>query len=140
MAYLLPKGKGNTSMPVKRREAKALEAKRHRKTRAIASALDCSNPSLRGRNGTSTGRTLETGTAPLAWCGGVAHAPPKGQPLAMSHGRRRTGDLRRAMTYDVTEQGIAYGARARGRRSSRSRRGGCVPPGRTGKPSTGPRG
>jgi len=85
MAYLMSKGKGKTSMPLKRREAKALYAKRRRKARAIRSELDCPNPSLQGRNDTSTGRTLENGTAPFAWCGVVGHATPKEQPMAMSH-------------------------------------------------------
>ncbi len=54
--------------------------------------------------------------------------------------RGRTGRLNHAVTYGKDERGIAYGARVLGRRSARSSRGSNDPPGRTGKPSAGPRG
>jgi hypothetical protein len=52
------------------------------------------------------------------------------------NGRPKSRSIRTTKTY----RGIAYGARALGRRSARSSRGGHVPPGGSGKPATGQRG
>src|SRR5262245_2569988 len=60
---------------------------------------------------------------------------------AMSPGKGMSGEPTSLSTRSaVTEHEIAYGARAPRRRSSRSSRGGNVPPGRAGEPLTGRRG
>ena len=100
-----------------------------RKTRAIGSRMDCLNPSH--QRWTSTSRATACRGA-VGRIGRFHFRRPK-LPLP-SDGQRgrsrgRTGDLRRAITFDSHGHGIAFGSRGTWRRSGRSRP-------RAGKPST----
>ncbi len=99
------------------------------KARAIWSRLDCLNPSLQRWNVTSRARACQGAVGRI---GRSTFRRPK-LPLPgdgqRGRSRGRTGDLRRARTFNSHEHGIAYRPRGPWRRSSRSSL-------RTGKPST----
>jgi hypothetical protein len=100
-----------------------------RKARAIWSRLDCLNPSHQRWKRTSRATACQGAAGRI----GRFHFRRPKLPLP-SDGQRgrsrgRTGDLRRAITFDLHGHGIAFGPRGSWRRSGRSSP-------RTGKPST----
>ena len=107
-----------------------------RKARAIWSRLDCLNPSHQRWKRTFRATACKGAVGRIGrfhFRRPTRRAAPAKLPLP-SDGQRgrlrgRTGDLRRARTFDPTGHGIAYRPRGPGRRSGRSSP-------RTGKPST----
>ena len=100
-----------------------------RKTRAIGSRMDCLNPSHQRWTSTSRATACQGAVGRI----GRFHFRRPKLPLP-SDGQRgrsrgRTGDLRRAITFDSHGHGIAFGSRGPWRRSGRSSP-------RAGKPST----
>ena len=99
------------------------------KARAIWSRMDCLNPSHQRWTSTSRATACQGAVGRI----GRFHFRRPKLPLP-SDGQRgrsrgRTGDLRRAITFDLHGHGIAFGPRGPWRRSGRSSP-------RTGKPST----
>jgi len=99
------------------------------KARAIWSRLNCFNPSHQRWNVTSRATACQGAVGRIGRSRFRRPKLPLPSDGQRGRSRGRTGDLRRARTFNSHGHGIAYRPRGPGRRSSRSSP-------RTGKPST----
>ena len=99
------------------------------KARAIWSRLNCLNPSLQRWNVTSRATACQGAVGRIGRSRFRRPKLPLPSDGQRGRSRGRTGDLRRARTFDLYGHGIAYRPRGPWRRSGRSSP-------RTGKPST----
>ncbi len=99
------------------------------KARAIWSRMDCLNPSHQRWNVTSRATACKGAVGRIGRSQFRRPKLPLPSDGQRGRSRGRTGDLRRAITFDLHGHGIAYRPRGPGRRSGHSSP-------RTGKPST----
>jgi hypothetical protein len=99
------------------------------KARAIWSRMDCLNPSHQRWNVTSRATACKGAVGRISWFTFRHLKLPLPSDGQRGRSRGRTGDLRRAITFDSHGHGIAFGPRGPWRRSGRRSP-------RTGKPST----
>ena len=128
-SYPTAKASGDKSMTVKRRFRANMPDPTPRKTRAIWLRMNCLNPSLQRWKFTSHATACKGADGRIGWFSSRRPKLPLPSDGQRGRSRGRTGDLRRAVTFNSCGHGIAFGPRGPWRRSGHSSPG-------TGKPFT----